>query len=85
MKIYDVTFNDGGWHSGPRPSFRVVAENKENAIEKVLDANPFYRREGFDVWCNKLKIKGFVIKVYDKKTYKRDKCLDSLLEKNYGN
>jgi ribosomal protein L20A (L18A) len=37
MKIYDVTFNDGGWYSaGGRPSFQVVAENKEEAIEKVL-------------------------------------------------
>lgn len=42
MKIYNVTFNDGGWHSS-LPSFRVVAENKEEAIDKVLQENPHYK------------------------------------------
>lgn len=79
MKIYNVTFNDGGWYSdGGRPSFQVVAENKQEAIDKVLDENPSYKR-GYDVWASEFKIKGYVIEVYDKKAYKRNKKLDKLV------
>lgn len=78
MKIYDVTFNDGGWHSaGGRPSFQV-AENKQEAIDKVLEEHPSYKR-GYDVWASEFKIKGYVIEVYDKKAYKRNKKLDKLV------
>lgn len=81
MKIYDVTFNDGGWYSaGGRPSFQVVAENKEEAIEKVLEKNPRYKT-GWDKWASEFKIKGYVIEVYDKKTYKRNKKLKKILDK----
>ena len=48
MKIYTVTFNDGGWHSS-LPSYQVVAETKDEAIEKVLIKNPRYRN-GYDKW-----------------------------------
>lgn len=79
MKIYNVTFNDGGWYSdGGRPSFQVVAENKQEAIDKVLEENPSYKR-GYDVWVSEFKIKGYVIEVYDKKAYKRNKKLDKLV------
>ena len=79
MKIYNVTFNDGGWYSdGGRPSFQVVAENKQEAIDKVLEENPSYKR-GYDVWASEFKIKGYVIEVYDKKAHKRNKKLDKLV------
>jgi hypothetical protein len=79
MKIYDVTFNDGGWYSaGGRPSFQVVAENKQEAIDKVLEEHPSYK-SGYDVWAGEFKIKGYVIEVYDKKAYKRNKKLDKLV------
>lgn len=81
MKIYNVTFNDGGWYSsGGRPSFQVVAENEQEAIDKVLEENPSYKR-GYDVWASEFKIKGYVIEVYDKKTYKRNKKLKKILDK----
>lgn len=82
MKIYTVTFmpragrRDGGWHSS-RPSFTIVAETKEKAIEKVLIENPQYKT-GWDSWCSEFKIKGYIIEVYDEKTYNRDKNLESL-------
>ena len=38
MKIWTVTFNDGGWHRH-RPEYQVVAESKDEAIEKVLEKN----------------------------------------------
>jgi hypothetical protein len=79
MKIWTVTFNDGGWYSsGGRPSFMVVAESKEDAIKKVLEENPYYKT-GYDVWVTEFKIEGYVIEVYDEKTYNRDKNLESIL------
>jgi hypothetical protein len=76
LKIWKVTFNDGGWHSS-RPEYHVVAESKEEAIEKVLQENPRYRT-GWDKWPSEFKIEGYVIEVYDEKTYNRDKNLKSL-------
>ena len=66
MKIWTVTFNDGGWHSS-RPEYQVVAESKEEAIEKVLEKNPQYK-SGYDKWASEFKIDGYVIEVYDEKT-----------------
>lgn len=78
MKIYTVTFNDGGWHSGSLPSYQVVAESKDKAIEKVLEDNPRYKT-GYDVWTSEFKIEGYVIEVYDEKTYNREKNLNKIL------
>ena len=78
MKIYDVTFNDGGWHSGTLPSFQVVAENKQEAIDKVLEKHPSYKT-GYDKWATEFKIEGYVIEIYDEKTYNRNKNLDKLV------
>jgi hypothetical protein len=77
MKIWIITFNDGGWHSGSRPSFDVVAESKDEAIQKVLENKPRYKT-GYDVWASEFKIEGYVIEVYDEKTYNRDKNLEKL-------
>jgi hypothetical protein len=78
MKIYTVTFNDGGWYSGPRPNFTVVASSTQEAIEKVLEKNPQYKT-GYDKWASEFKIEGYVIEVYDEKTYNREKNLDKIL------
>ncbi len=78
MKIWVVTFNDGGWYSGPRPNFTVVSESKQGAIDKVLEDNPHYRR-GYDVWASEFKIDGYVIEVYDEKSYNRDKTLKQIV------
>ncbi len=80
MKIYTVTFNDGGWYSsGSRPSYQQVAENKEEAIAKVLERNPSYKT-GWDAWASEFKIDGYIIEVYDEKTYNRDKNLEKVLD-----
>ena len=76
MKIYIVTFNDGGWHTS-RPEYQVVAESKEEAIEKILEKNPHYRT-GYDKWASEFKIEGYIIEVYDEKTYNREKNLNNL-------
>ena len=76
MKIYTVTFNDGGWHTS-RPEYQIVAKTKEEAIEKVLEKYPRYRN-GYDKWAYEFKIEGYVIEVYDEKTYNREKNLENL-------
>lgn len=78
MKIYTVKFNDGGWHSGSLPSYQVVAESKDEAIEKVLEDNPRYK-SGYDKLASEFKIEGYVIEVYDEKTYNREKNLNKIL------
>jgi hypothetical protein len=77
MKIYTVTFNDGGWYSS-RPDFTVVANDTKEAIEKVLEKNPRYKT-GYDAWAVEFKIEGYVIEVYDEKTYLRDKNIEKLI------
>jgi hypothetical protein len=77
MKIWTVTFNDGGWHTS-LPEYRVVAESKEEAIEKVLNDNSRYKT-GWDACASEFKIEGYVIEVYDEKTYNRDKNLEKLI------
>jgi hypothetical protein len=76
LKIWIITFNDGGWHTS-RPEYQVVSENKEEAIQKVLEENPEYK-SGYDIWASEFKIKGYVIEVYDEKTYSREKNLEKL-------
>ena len=77
MKIWTVTFNDGGWHTS-RPEYQVVADTKEKAIEKVLEKNPRYK-SGYDKWASEFTIEGYIIEVYDEKTYNRDKIIDKIL------
>ena len=76
MKIWNITFNNGRW-SQSRPTFTIVAETKSEAIEKVLSENPRYKT-GFDIWASEFKIEGYVIEVYDEKTYNRTKNLENL-------
>ena len=79
MKIYNVTFNDGGWHSGPLPKYPTVASTKEEAIQNVLKEYPNYK-SGYDRWAVEFKIDGYVIEVYDEKTYNRDKSIKTLID-----
>lgn len=76
MKIWTVTFNDGGWYSS-RPEYQVVAENVNSAIQQVVEKNPQYKT-GYDAWAVEFKIPGYVIEVYDEKTYNREKNLENL-------
>jgi len=78
MKIYKITFNDGGWHSGSLPSITIVAKSSDDAKEKALSENPRYK-QGYDVWVSEFKIEGYVIEVYDEKTYNRDKNIEKIL------
>ncbi len=77
MRIYKVTFNDGGWYSGDRPTFTVVANSESEAVQKVISENPNYK-SGWNAWAVEFKIEGYVIEVYDEKSYKRIKNLENL-------
>lgn len=82
MKIFKVTFNDGGWHSGNLPSVMIVASTKEEALKKAKDQEKYYT--GWDSWAVEFKIDGYVIEVYDESTYKavvRDRKIDIVSEK----
>ena len=75
MKIFEVTFNDGGWHQS-LPKFLVIAESKEEAKQKALKENSFY--VGWDSWVKELEFDGYVIEVHEKKSYERNKKIECL-------
>ena len=54
------------------------AKSLQEAIEKVLEKNPRYKI-GYDKWVSEFKIEGYVIEVYDEKSYNRDKNLEKLI------
>ena len=76
MKIFTVTFNDGGWYSN-RPEYQVVADTELEAINKVKEKNPQYKT-GYYAWAVEFKIEGYIIEVHDEKSYKREKKLNNL-------
>jgi hypothetical protein len=79
MKIYNITFNNGGWHSGSLPSVTVVAKSWEDAKIKALEENPRYKI-GYDVWVSEFTIPGYVIEVYDEQSYNRDKKINEVIK-----
>lgn len=52
-KIFKVTYNDGGWHSGGLPHFFYIAKNKEEVIsnsKQYQDYLNLKQRRGGDIW-----------------------------------
>ena len=78
LKIYNITFNNGSWSSGSSPTEIVVAESKEQAIEKALEKSPQYKY--YDKWASEFTIDGYVIELHDKATYERDNNINSIIE-----
>ncbi len=77
LKIFEVVFNDGRWHSGPLQRVMVVSDSKENAIEK---GRKELRDTTSDVWATEFKVDGYIIEVYDEKTYSRNKNIEELVK-----
>jgi hypothetical protein len=75
MKLYKVTFDDGGWHTN-LPSYTIVAESKEDAMKKAREDTHYNQ---WDCWAYEFKIEGYVIEVYDEKSYNRDKKIKEVL------
>jgi ribosomal protein L20 len=56
-KIFEVTYNDGGWHSGNLPHFYYIAESKENVIANSKKYHDFLERQqmsGGDIWISEI-------------------------------
>lgn len=77
MKLYTVTFNDGGWHTS-LPKYDIVANSKEEAIQKVREDNKYYK--DWEAWATEFKIPGYVIEIYDETSYNRDKKINEINE-----
>ena len=50
-KIFKITYNDGGWHSGPLPTAFFIAKNEEEVIEKSEAYKKFEKKPG-DIWIS---------------------------------
>ena len=44
-KIFEVTYDDGGWHSGALPHFFYIGKTKEDVIEKSEKYQDFLERK----------------------------------------
>lgn len=52
-KVFEVTYNDGGWHSGPLPHFFYIAKSKEEVVSQSKKYKEFIERQqqfGGDIW-----------------------------------
>lgn len=56
-KIFEVTYNDGGWHSGDLPHFFYIAKSKEDIVansKKYQDYLERQKKRGGDIWINEM-------------------------------
>lgn len=64
-KIFEVTYNDGGWHSGDLPHFFYVAKSKEDVIANSEKYKDYLNRKnswGGDIWIH--EVSGMVSRFY---------------------
>ena len=57
-KIFRITYNDGGWHSGDLPHFFYIAHNKEEIHTNSKNYAEFKERQeifGGDIWISEVK------------------------------
>lgn len=76
LHIFEVTHMHGGWVTNGYPSETVVASSKQEAKEKALKINKDW--EDRNTYALEFKIDGYIIEVYDEKSYKRSKNLENL-------
>jgi hypothetical protein len=76
LHIYDVTHMHGGWVTNGYPTERVISSSKEEALDTILEKNTSWERR--NTYASEFKIDGYVIEVYDEKTYNRDEILKKL-------
>lgn len=56
-KIFKITYNDGGWHSGDLPHFFYIAESEEEVIANSKEYQKFLERKkisGGDIWLHEV-------------------------------
>lgn len=76
LHIYEVTHMHGGWVSNGYPKETVITFSKEEAINVALEKNSSWDRR--NTYASEFKIKGYVIEVYDEKSYNREKNIEKL-------
>ena len=57
-KIFKITYNDGGWHTGDLPHFYYIAHNEEEVISNSKNYADFKERQeayGGDIWIHEVK------------------------------
>lgn len=52
-KIFEVTYNDGGWHSGALPHFFYIAQSKEEVTANSKRYKEWSEWPG-DVWIHEV-------------------------------
>lgn len=56
-KIFKVTYNDGGWHSGDLPHFYYIAKSKEDVVANSKEYQDYLERQknrGGDIWIGEM-------------------------------
>lgn len=56
-KIFKVTYNDGGWHSGDLPHFFYIAKNEEEIIANSKKYQNYLSNKqlnGGDIWISEV-------------------------------
>jgi hypothetical protein len=56
-KIFNITYNDGGWHSGDLPNFYYIAKNQEEVIANSAKYYEYLKRRekrGGSVWIKEV-------------------------------
>lgn len=56
-KIFEITYNDGGWHSGDLPHFFYIAKSKEDVIANSKNYKEYLDRQnnwGGDIWLHEV-------------------------------
>lgn len=56
-KIFKITYNDGGWHSGDLPHFFYIAESEDDVISNSKKYQEYLERQqtrGGDIWLHEV-------------------------------
>lgn len=64
-KIFEVTYNDGGWHSGDFPHFFYIAKSEEEVIANSKNYQEYLgwqEKRGGSVWIS--EVSGLVRSFY---------------------
>lgn len=64
-KIFEVTYNDGDWHSGDLPHFFYIAKSKEDVVANSKKYKEYLDRQnnwGGDIWLH--EVSGLVHNFY---------------------
>ena len=64
-KIFEITYNDGGWHSGDLPHFFYIAKSEDDVVansKKYQDYLEMQNNRGGDIWLH--EVSGLVHNFY---------------------